>query len=133
MSRSDARIKIPDSAVTWRFSRSPGPGGQHVNTSNTRVELTCDLRQLVSDEATLARVRARYGEQLKVVASSQRSQLQNRRLAMEELVARLEGAAKVPRRRHATKPTRSSVESRLSEKRLNSARKAERRFPNDEL
>ena len=97
------------------------------------MELTCDLSQLVSDESTLARVVERYGEQLKVVASSQRSQLQNRRLAMEELVARLESAAKVPRRRHATKPTRSSVESRLSEKRLKSARKAGRRFPNDEL
>ena len=125
-------IKIPTSALTWRFSRSSGPGGQHVNTSDSKVELICDLTQIRTSPHIKVRIIEKYGEQLSVVASTQRSQTQNRRLAMEKLMERLEKAAKVPKPRTATKPTKASVRNRLEEKKRNSQRKADRRNPVDE-
>lgn len=125
-------IKIPTSALTWRFSRSSGPGGQHVNTSDSKVELICDLTQIRTSPHIKLRIIEKYGEQLSVVASTQRSQTQNRRLAMEKLMERLEKAAKVPKSRTATKPTRASVRNRLEEKKRNSQRKLERRKPVDD-
>ena len=125
-------IKIPTSALTWRFSRSSGPGGQHVNTSDSKVELICDLTQIRTSPHIKLRIIEKYGEQLSVVASTQRSQTQNRRLAMEKLMERLEKAAKVPKPRTATKPTKASVRNRLEEKKRNSQRKADRRNPVDE-
>lgn len=125
-------IKIPTSALTWRFSRSSGPGGQHVNTSDSKVELICDLTQIRTSPHIKLRIIEKYGEQLSVVASTQRSQTQNRRLAMEKLMERLEKAAKVPKPRTATKPTRASVRNRLEEKKRNSQRKLERRKPIDD-
>ena len=120
-------VKIPPSALTWRFSRSSGPGGQHVNTSDTRVELICDLTQLSADTSILERITARFGTELRVIVSSQRSQNQNRKLAMEKLSSRLDSAAKAPRHRRPTKPTWGSVQNRLDEKRKASGRKSDRR------
>lgn len=119
--------EVSSAALTWRFSRSSGPGGQHVNTSDSRVELICDLSQITAESAVLERITKRFGNELRVVVSSQRFQLQNRKVAMEKLIDQLEKTAKVPRNRRATKPTRSSVQNRLDNKRQTSLRKAARR------
>ncbi|NNN12884.1 MAG: aminoacyl-tRNA hydrolase [Acidimicrobiaceae bacterium] len=132
MSAPTSRIKIPASALTWRFSRSSGPGGQHVNTSDTKVELICDLSQLHGEQSVLDRIAARYGTEIRVVVSSQRSQTQNRKLAYQNLTDRLEKAAKVPRNRRPTKPTWGSTQNRLDEKRKASMQKAQRRLPLDD-
>jgi len=121
------RLEVSPAALSWRFSKSSGPGGQHVNTSDSRVELICDLSQITAERAVLERITQRFGNELRVVVSSQRSQLQNRRMAMEKLIEQLEKAAEVPRNRRATRPTWSSVQSRLDNKRHTSSRKAARR------
>nr|WP_081901313.1 alternative ribosome rescue aminoacyl-tRNA hydrolase ArfB [Ferrimicrobium acidiphilum] len=126
------RVEVPPAALTWRFSRSSGPGGQHVNTSDSRVELICDLSQITAEPAVLERITRRYGNELRVVVSSQRSQLQNRRLAMERLINQLEKSAEVPHNRRATKPTWSSVQKRLDHKRQASLRKNARRLKPEE-
>lgn len=125
-------IKIPSSALTWRFSRNSGPGGQHVNTSDTRVELTCDLTQVRASSQVVSRIKERLGEQITVTAGSQRSQVQNRKLALEKLIQRIEKASKAPKSRFPTKPTRSSVQNRLDDKRRHSILKKERHSVNDD-
>lgn len=129
MSSPQNKVKIPTAALTWRFSRSSGPGGQHVNTSDTRVELICDLSMVYASESTKQRIIEKLGNEFRVVASSERSQTMNRRLAMEKLVDRLEKAAKIPHHRRATKPTWGSVQNRLQDKKRNAQRKSERRIP----
>ncbi len=132
MSKHENEVKIPPSALTWRFSRSSGPGGQHVNTSDTRVELICDLTKLSAESEILEQIIARLGSELRVVVSSQRSQNRNRKVALEKLTDQLERAAKIPRRRRATKPTWSSTQNRLNKKRKASIRKTERRNQQDD-
>jgi ribosome-associated protein len=127
LSEPKRRVEVSPAALTWRFSRSSGPGGQHVNTSDSRVELICDLSQITAERAVLERITKRFGNELRIVVSSQRSQLQNRKVAMEKLIDQLEKTAKVPRNRRATKPTWSSVQNRLDNKRQTSLRKAARR------
>lgn len=125
-------IKIPSSALTWRFSRNSGPGGQHVNTSDTKVELTCDVSQIKAPYMVHTRIKERLGEQITVTAGSQRSQAQNRKLALEKLVQRIEKASKAPKSRRPTRPTRSSVQNRLDEKKRNSQLKMQRRSVTDD-
>jgi ribosome-associated protein len=125
-------FRVPASALTWRFSRSGGPGGQHVNTSDSRVELLCDLRALRGPVAAVSRVRAAFGEEIRVVAAAERSQLQNRRAARRRLAVRLDVAGRAPRRRRPTNPSRGAVETRLQEKREIAQRKARRRRVEDE-
>jgi ribosome-associated protein len=127
-------LTIPESELTFRASRAGGPGGQHVNTSSTRIELMWDLTnsRVVSDE-----VRARLLEKLaarldsegmvRVVASDRRSQRQNREAAAERLAGIVRQALVVRRKRRATKPTKGSREQRLSEKHRRSDRKRDRR------
>jgi ribosome-associated protein len=122
-------LRVPAAALGWRFSRSGGPGGQHVNTADSRVELLCDLRRLRGDAATVARVRERLGDEVRVVSSAQRSQRQNRQEARRRLAIRLDAAGRVDRPRRPTRPSRGSVEARLREKRETSERKARRRAP----
>ncbi len=122
----DRRLRVPDSELTWRFSRSSGPGGQHVNTTDTKAELLWDVRASdVLDDAQKAHVLAALSTRatdgvVRVVSSQYASQHRNREAAkarLEELVA----AALVPRRkRRATKPTRGSQERRLAAKKLRS-------------
>lgn len=133
MAPSNEKIKIPSSAITWHFSRSSGPGGQHLNKSDTRVELICDVTQLLGTTNDLERITSRFGTELRIVVSSQRSQNQNRRLAMEKLIDKLEKATIVPRNRKPTKPTRGSIQNRLDEKRKLAIIKAERRMQPDDL
>lgn len=121
-------LRIPLDELEWRFTGSGGPGGQHANTSNTRVELVWDV---VASGAPGARQRAllleRVGPTVRVVASDERSQARNRNLAMERLRARLLTAMKVEPPRRPTRPTRGSQERRLQTKRLHADRKRQRR------
>ncbi|WP_374999880.1 alternative ribosome rescue aminoacyl-tRNA hydrolase ArfB [Aeromicrobium sp. CTD01-1L150] len=127
-----SRFHLPDDELTWRFSRSSGPGGQHVNTSDTRVELSWNLSatSALTDEerqrvATALRSRLRDGV-LTVASSAYRSQHRNResaRVRLEELVA----AALVPARpRRATRASRASRKRRREREQRRSALKRER-------
>jgi ribosome-associated protein len=117
-------VSIPRSELTWRFSRSSGPGGQSVNTADSRVELRFDLAATEALPAYLKdRALQRLGTRLVdgaivVTASEHRSQLQNRRAAEARLVALLAEAMAPPApQRRATRPSRSAVEARLTAKR----------------
>src|SRR5437762_8036052 len=78
-------IVVPASSTTWRFSRGTGPGGQGVNTADSRVELVVDLTALVASETVAERVRAKLGATLRIVAATERSQLRNREIALRRL------------------------------------------------
>jgi ribosome-associated protein len=122
-------ISVPEAALSWRFSRAGGPGGQHVNTSDTRVELWCQMALLGAPEYVLARLREVLGDDVRIVAASERSQWQNRRLALERLATRLDRAAVRRAPRRPTRVPRGAVEQRLEAKRRQSARKTSRRPP----
>jgi ribosome-associated protein len=136
--RVTADISVPRADLSWRFSRSSGPGGQSVNTTDSRVELRFDL---AGTGALPAQLRSRALErlagrlvdgQIVVVAAEQRSQLQNRRAAEARLVSILAAAiAPPPRQRRRTKPSRGAVERRLESKRRRSLTKRDRRKPDD--
>lgn len=122
-------LSVPIEELQWRFSASGGPGGQHANTSNTRVECLYDIAASPSlTEWQRARLLERCGPVLRVVAADERSQLRNRELAMERLRDRLRAALHERPRRVATKPTRSSKERRLHTKRLRAGTKRMRRI-----
>jgi ribosome-associated protein len=124
------RVALPLSEVTLRFSRSSGPGGQHANTSDTRVEAIFDVEasQALSD-AQKRRVVAKAGPVLRAVAQDERSQLRNRQLALERLAAMLREALRVERRRVPTKPTAAARERRLEDKRRRAQTKKLRQPP----
>lgn len=121
--RVTARLAIPAAELDERFSRSSGAGGQHVNTSDTRVELSFDVARSPSLSETL---RARAVERLAnrlvdgvltVTASDRRSQRQNRDLARERLAETLRAAvAPPPRKRRPTRPSKGAVQARIDEK-----------------
>jgi ribosome-associated protein len=130
--RVNGSLRIPESELRWRFSRSGGPGGQHANTADTRAELRFDVAGSPSlGPRQRARLLERVGTEVRVVAADERSQARNRALAEERLAARLRDALKVEAPRRPSKPTRASVERRLEAKRRQSTRKAERRRPYD--
>ncbi|WP_321164002.1 MULTISPECIES: alternative ribosome rescue aminoacyl-tRNA hydrolase ArfB [unclassified Nocardioides] len=112
-------LVIPDVELVERFSRSPGPGGQSVNTSDTRVELLWDpSASSVLDDRQRARILAREPGTIAVVAHEHRSQHRNRMAARERLAAQVrELLAPPPPPRRPTKPTRGSKERRLEAKR----------------
>jgi ribosome-associated protein len=123
-------VVLPLQEVVLRFSRSSGPGGQHANTAETRVEAILDVES--SSALTVAqkrRVLAKAGPFLRAIAQDERSQWRNRELAIERLVEQLRKALKVERRRVATKPTKASRERRLESKKRRSATKKLRRPP----
>lgn len=116
-------VAIPRTELTWRFSRSSGPGGQSVNTSDSRVELRFDLAGSAAvppplKERALARLADRLVDgALVVTAAEHRSQLQNRRAAEARLVAALTAALAPPAQpRRATRPSRAAVQRRLDTK-----------------
>lgn len=130
------RVSIPEHELAWRFSRSGGPGGQSVNTTDSRVELLFDLAGSPSvpdhlRSRALARLEHRVVEgRVSVVASEYRSQLRNRDAARARLADLLERAfAPPPPRRRATKPSRGSKERRLAGKKRRGDVKALRRRP----
>lgn len=124
---------IPSSELEWRFSASGGPGGQHANTANTRVELVFDIAGSgVLGPRQRARLIEKLGSGLRIVVSDERSQARNRQLALERLAERLDEALRVDTPRRPTVPTRASRERRLRAKQLRSTRKLERRAPTPE-
>jgi len=132
--RVNRYVTIPQRELTWRFSRSSGPGGQGVNTTDSRVELSFDLAASTALGSTL---RSRAMERLSgrlvdgvltVTASEQRSQLRNREAAQQRLVQVLAAAlTPPPAQRRRTKPTRAAVERRIAAKKRRSDLKRTRR------
>jgi len=123
-------VLLPLSEIEFRVSRSSGPGGQHAQKSETRVEAVLDVeRSTALTETQKRRVVARAGDVLRAVAQDERSQLRNRELATDRLVEKLRQALAVPRRRVATKPSAAARERRLEKKRRRSRTKALRRPP----
>src|SRR5881397_3388682 len=125
-------VSIPRDEIELRFSRSSGPGGQHAQKSETRVEALFDVQESESlTEAQKRRVVVKAGPVLRAVAQDERSQWRNRELAVERLVESLRRALKVERRRRPTKPTKASKERRLDAKRRRGDVKRLRRPPPD--
>jgi ribosome-associated protein len=125
-------VSIPRSEIELRFSRSSGPGGQHAQRTETRVEALFDVeRSAALSAAQKRRVLAKAGPVLRAVAQDERSQWLNRELATERVVAALREALKVERKRRPTKPTRQATERRLEQKRRRGQTKRLRRPPGD--
>jgi ribosome-associated protein len=125
-------VTIPRPEIELRFSRSSGPGGQHAQKSDTRVEARFDVESSAGlSAAQKRRVVAKAGPVLRAVAQDERSQWRNRELAVERIVDALRDALKVERRRRPTKPTKAAVERRLEGKRRRSQLKRQRRPPTD--
>ena len=123
-------VAIPLAEIELRFSRSSGPGGQHANTSETRVEAVFDVEASSAlSEAQRRRVLAKAGPTLRAVAQDERSQLRNRELAVERLAEQLRAALKVERKRVSTRPTKAAKERRLDEKKRRGRAKKLRRPP----
>lgn len=135
----DASLQIPRSELSFRASRAGGPGGQHVNTSSTRVELLWNLeRSRAIDSEQRARLRDKLAARIdaagnvRVVASANRSQMRNRQDAEVRLATLIRRALAVPKSRKKTRPSRGSVEQRLREKKERSRRKQDRRLRPDD-
>lgn len=129
-------LEIPAAELGWRFSRSSGPGGQHVNKTDSRVELSWDvMASHALTDAQRERLVERLGHKLingviTVTASDQRSQLRNREIALEKLTQILAAAlAADPPKRRPTKPTRGSARRHLATKTQRSATKKLRQCP----
>ena len=123
-------VVLPLREIELRTSRSSGPGGQHAQKSETRVEAVFDVAASQAlTEAQKRRVVAKAGPVLRAVAQDERSQLRNRELAIERLVASLRAALRIERRRVPTKPTAASLERRREDKRRRSDVKRLRRPP----
>jgi ribosome-associated protein len=128
--RVTPRLAIPLSEVELRFSRSSGPGGQHAQKSETRVEAVFDVAasQVLTD-AQKRRLAASAGPVVRAVAQDERSQWRNRELALERLAAVIGGGVKVRRKRRATAPTAEARERRLQAKKRRAETKRLRRPP----
>ena len=123
---------LPLAEIELRFSRSSGPGGQHAQKTETRVEALLDVEASSAlTDAQKRRVVAKAGPVLRAVAQDERSQRRNRDLAVERLVAALREALRVPRRRVPTTPSAAARERRLEEKRRHARKKRLRRDPTD--
>ena len=126
-------VLLPLSEIELRVSRSSGPGGQHANTSETRVEAVFDVEASTALTANQKhRVGAKAGPVLRAVAQDERSQLRNRELALGRLVEQLRAALRVERKRVPTKPSRAAREKRLETKKRRSATKRLRRVGDSE-
>jgi ribosome-associated protein len=129
-------LRLPLSELEYRASRSGGPGGQHVNTSSTRIEVWWDIAGSPSlDDAQRARLLSRLASRLdgsgrlRLVSAGSRSQLRNREDVTERLREIVAAALRVPPRRKPTRPTRAAKAARLATKRRRSATKRDRRRP----
>ena len=127
-------IYINESEIKESFIRSSGPGGQHVNKVATAVQLYFNAKNSENISATVyKRLRAIAGSKLTeggnliIVSREHRSQIQNRQVALDKLISLLQQAAKKPKHRTPTRPSKASVEKRLRDKRLQSAKKKSRR------
>jgi ribosome-associated protein len=121
---------IPLDELEWRFSASGGPGGQHVNTANTRAEVRFDVAGSPSlGPRQRQRLLERLGPEVRVVASDERSQMRNRALALERLRSRLAEALRIERPRRPTAPTEAARRQRLEAKRRRGETKRRRGRP----
>jgi ribosome-associated protein len=137
--RVNGAVVIPRPELTVRASRSGGPGGQHVNTSSTRVEVVWNVR---TSAALTVDQRARVllalapkldsDGRLRIVASDTRSQKRNRDLAEARLAEAVRQALVVPKKRKRSRVPRGAVEQRLAEKKRRSGRKQDRKFRGDD-
>jgi ribosome-associated protein len=128
MVRITPTLAIPSSELQFRFSPSGGPGGQHANKVNTRVELRFDI----AGSPTLgprqrARLLERIGAELRITADDERSQIRNRQLAVDRFRTRMADGLHVEKPRRPTRPSRGAKERRLTDKRQLSERKRNRR------
>jgi ribosome-associated protein len=115
--RVSRSLEIPVGELEWSFSASGGPGGQHANTANTRVEVRFDVAgspTLTDDQR--ARLQRRLGDEVRVVVSDERSQARNRTIALERLADKLRSGLRTPKRRVATRPGRGAARRRLEAK-----------------
>ena len=136
--RVSRSVVVPEKELRWRFSRSSGPGGQSVNTADSRVQLSLDLRTTtalgpVQRARALERLAGRLVDGvLTVTAREERSQLRNREIALERLAAILAGAiAPPPRRRRPTKPSKKAIERRIAAKKRRAQTKRLRRVDDE--
>ncbi len=121
-------VKLPPAEIELRTSRSSGPGGQHAQKSETRVEAVFDVEASSAlSAAQKRRVVAKAGPVLRAIAQDERSQLRNRELAVERLVAALREALRVPRKRVPTKPSAAARERRIQAKKRRGETKRLRR------
>jgi ribosome-associated protein len=125
-------VSIPLSEIAFRYSRSSGPGGQHAQKTETRVEALFDVEASSAlTDRQKNRVVRKAGPVLRAVAQDERSQARNRELATERVADALREALRVERRRVATKPSKAAVERRLEQKRRRSQTKRLRQPPRD--
>jgi ribosome-associated protein len=123
-------IALPLAEIELRFSRSSGPGGQHAQKTETRVEAVFDVAASATlTDAQKRRLAARAGPVIRAIAQEERSQWQNRELALERLGETIAAGLKVRRRRRPTKPTPEARERRLAEKRRRAETKRLRAEP----
>ncbi len=128
--RVTASVSIPLAEISIRVSRSSGPGGQHANKTETRVEARFDVEASEAlSQAQKRRVVERAGPVLRAVSQDERSQARNRELALERLATRLRDALRRERRRVPTTPTPAAKEQRLDDKRRRGQTKQLRREP----
>ncbi|CAM8655884.1 PrfB Protein chain release factor B [Acidimicrobiia bacterium] len=126
--RVTASVLIPAHELSWTFGPSGGPGGQHANRAHTRAEVRFDAEASGSlSQYQRQRIIDRLGSVVTVSADDERSQLRNRRLALDRLRQKLAGALRVETPRRPTRPGRGAVERRLDAKRRQAARKRDRR------
>jgi ribosome-associated protein len=126
--RVTASVVIAVAELEWRFGPSGGPGGQHANRAHTRAEVRFDIETSTSlSEGQRNRLMKKLGTAVVVSADDERSQLRNRRLALDRLRLRLADALVVEKPRRPTRPGRGAVERRLDAKRRQASRKNERR------
>ncbi len=126
-------VRVPRRELEVSFSTSGGPGGQHANKTATRVELRFDVTSSTAfSETQRARLVSKVGEQVRIVVDDHRSQLRNRTLAEERLVAQLAAGLHQEKPRRATRPTAGSKRRRLDSKKRRGDVKAQRRRPVDD-
>ena len=128
--RLNGSCRVSMQELVWRFSGSGGPGGQHANTSNTKVDLSFDIESSASlGPRQRERMLDRLGAVARVTASDTRSQNRNRELALERMREKLQEALRVETPRRATKPSKTAKQARVDSKKIRSTTKQQRRRP----
>lgn len=133
MLRVSRSCAIPLGELDWRFTASGGPGGQHANRSNTKVELRFDVAESPSlGPRQRERLLAKLGPVVRIVVDDERSQTRNRTLALERLRSRIADALHVDKPRRPTKPSKSAEQRRIDAKRRRSGTKRDRAWRPDD-